>query len=50
MKTFAYIVLALNIVIIPMNLLLTGTLTASSVILSLSVCAIIILQLIFGNK
>jgi hypothetical protein len=48
MKTFAYIVLALNIGIIPINYL-SGSLTSSSLILNLSVSAIMIVNL-FGLK
>jgi hypothetical protein len=44
MKTFAYIVLALNIGIIPINYL-AGSLTSSSLILNLSVSAIVIVNL-----
>ena len=44
MKTFIYIVLALNIGIIPINYL-TGSLTSSSLILNLSFSAIIIVNL-----
>lgn len=48
MKTFAYIVLVLNIGIIPINYL-AGSLTSSSLILNLSVSAIMIVNL-FGIK
>lgn len=45
MKTFAYIVLALNIGIIPINYI-AGSLTSSSLILNLSVSALIIVNLL----
>ena len=50
MKTFAYIVLALNnLGIIPINYI-AGSLTSSSLILNLSISAIVLLQLTFDNK
>lgn len=49
MKTFAYIILALNLGIIPINYI-AGNLTASTLILNLSISAIVILQLTFDNK
>lgn len=49
MKLFAYIVLALNVGIVPINYI-AGNLTSSSLILNMSICAIVILQLTFDNK
>jgi hypothetical protein len=49
MKTFGYIILALNIGIIPINYL-AGNLTSSSLILNLSISAIVLFQLTFDNK
>ena len=49
MKTFGYIVLALNLGIIPINYI-AGSLTSSSLILNLSISAIVLLQLTFDNK
>ena len=46
MKTFGYIILALNIGIIPISYL-SGDLTTSSLILNLSISSIVIFQLTF---
>lgn len=44
MKTFGYIVLALNLGIIPINYI-AGSLTSSSLILNLSVSALVVVNL-----
>ena len=49
MKTFGYIVLALNLGIIPINYI-AGNLTSSSLILNLSIASIVLLQLTFDNR
>ncbi len=49
MKLFAYIVLALNVGIVPINYI-AGNLTSSSLILNMSISAIVIFQLTFDNK